>query len=83
MARKQISQTEAYRLKRRVEFLEDRDRVRFNQYRAAYPGAIHARTFNMSEATKAALDMAAKLGCALVAKIRGGQLDIYAVPRED
>ncbi len=80
-SRKQISQTEAYRLKRRVKELEERDRVRMNRYRSSYPGGIHARAFDMSEATSAALTLAEKLGCALVAKTRGSKLDIYAVPK--
>ena len=82
MSRKQISQAEAYRLKKRVKELEDRDRTRMNQYRSYYPGGIDARTFSMSEPAKAALDMAVQLGCALVAKIRGSQLTIYVVPEE-
>lgn len=82
MARKLISQVQAYRLKRRVSELEDRDRVRMNRYRTDFPGGVFARTFKMSEASHAAISMAVKLNCALVAKIRDSQLDIYAVPKE-
>lgn len=83
MASKSITQAEARRLKRRVKYLEDRDRVRFNRWRTDYPGGINAVNFLMNEPTLAALDMAVRLGCVLVAKIRGQHLDIYAVPRED
>ena len=48
MARKQISQAEAYRLKKRVKELEERDRARMNRYLMYYPGVINARTFTMS-----------------------------------
>ena len=79
---KQISQAEARRLKKRVRELEDRDRIRMNRYRSDYPGGVFALGFSMEVAPLAALTMATKLGCALVAKISGGQLDIYAVPKE-
>lgn len=74
-----ISQAEARRLKRRVKELEEQNLTRFARYRRCYPGGVHALSFTMSEATLAALNMASKLGCALVAKISGQQLDIFAV----
>ena len=77
---KQISQAEARRLKKRIKAYEERDRVRYNRYRSDFPGGVHARTFTMGEPSLAALDMAVKLDCVLVAKIRGQKLEIYAVP---
>lgn len=83
MARKQISQTEAYRLKRRVRELEENVRIRMNRYRSGYPGGVSARSFEMGDASFAALSLADKLGCALVAKISGMRLVIYAVLKDD
>jgi len=77
-----MSQAEAYRLKRRVRELELNERVRFNRYRSSYPGGVHAVDIVMEETSLASLNMADKLGCAIVAKIRGQHLDIYAVPKE-
>jgi len=54
----------------------------FNRYRKDYPGGVWARQFTCSDAGTAALDMATKLGCALVGKLDGDQLTIYAVPEE-
>ena len=82
MATKPISQNEARRLKKRVAELETEKRVRFNRYRDDYPGGVWARQFTCNGETVAALDMATKLGCALVAKLRGSELTIFAVPKE-
>lgn len=82
MATKPISQAEARRLKKRVELLEREKRDMFNRYRRDYPGGVWARQFNCTGETVAALDMATKLGCALVAKLSDNTLTIYAVPKE-
>ncbi len=82
MSRKLISQAESYRLKRRVKELEERDRIRMYRYRSSYPGGVHAVDIVLEETSLASLNMADRLGCAIVAKIRGQHLDIYAVPKE-
>ncbi len=83
MARKFISQAEAYRLKKQVKKLEKDERVRFNRFRNDFPGGVYAVGFSLDLGPLAALDMAVKLDCALVAKRRAGNtLDIYAVPRK-
>ena len=82
MASKPISQAEARRLKKRVEMLERQKRDMFNRYRQDYPGGVWARQFTCNGETVAALDMATKLGCALVAKLSGDKLTIFAVPKE-
>ncbi len=82
MARKIISQAEAYRMKNQLRMLERQDQIRFNRYRNEFPGGVHAQTFTITEVTEAALDMAQRLGCALVAKSYNNELRIYAVPRK-
>jgi len=80
---KPISQAEARRLKKRVAFLENEKRLMFNRYRDDYPGGVWARQFTCNDETVAALDMATKLGCALVARLRQDKLTIFAVPKEN
>lgn len=82
MPYKHISQAEAHRLKRELAALKERNRIRMNTFRRSYPGGVHARTFRMNDASKTALRLAEKLGCALVAKTCNDSLDIYAVPQE-
>jgi hypothetical protein len=77
--RRPISQREARKLKKRVEELEQRERARISRYSSDFPGGIHVQTLNLNEVPAARLQTAAKLEHALVGRVNGNELYIYAV----
>jgi hypothetical protein len=77
--RRPISQREARKLKKRVEELEQRERARIRRWSGDYPGGVHVQTLNLNELPAARLQTAALLEHALVARVNGTELYIYAV----
>lgn len=77
--RKLVSQRLARKLLKKVQELEDQNHRRIASYFSDYPGGVHVQTLNLSELPAARLQVASKLGHALVAKISGADLVIYAV----
>lgn len=82
MATKNISQREAWRLKKRVEQLEYKERMRFNKYRSDYPGGIDILSLNLNDVSNATLKTAVKLDHALVIRTYSSGIHIYAIPKE-
>lgn len=84
MARSRISQREAHRLRKRVEELEVREQRRIARYSSEYPGGSHIATIDgLSDNYKGRLYVADVFGAALVGRLSGGTLLIYAVlPKE-
>lgn len=78
---KKISQAEARRLKKRVEEMEQRERIRMARWWTDYPGGVHIRTIALTESGTDALDVAQKLQHVLIGKLDGSNLHIYAVPK--
>lgn len=76
---KHISQREARRLKKQVEALTVRDETRCSRYGSDYPGGVNIDTIGLDTASTAALTTAQRLGFALVGRMRGSELLVYAV----
>lgn len=74
-----ISQREAQRLRKRVAELERRDRERFQAWTKEYPDGVHLDTVALTSVEHAQFRTAAKLGFALVGKLDGENIMIYAV----
>lgn len=79
MKRKVISQREARKLRKRIEQLEERDRIRVSRYTSEFPGGTHIQSLTLNEVPAARLQTVAKLEHALVAKVSGAELHLYAV----
>ena len=81
-----ISQTEARRLKRRVEQLEAADRARRQTWSRDYPGGVNiaSTTYPSSqEFVPAVIATSRKLGHAVVATVDGNRVAFYALPHKD
>lgn len=66
-----ISQREAHRLKKRVDFLEDQERGRNKAWSSDYPGGVHLDTLTVSGEAWWVVNTAVKLGHAVVLKPDG------------
>jgi hypothetical protein len=79
-----ISQREARRLKKRVEDLERERRQQVAAWTRDYPTGVNIETISLNDVEQATCNTAAILGHALVAKMSGTNLLIYAVavPKE-
>ena len=79
MGRRTISQREAQRLRRRVAELEAMDRARESGWSADYPGGICFWSMTLGAETIAAMKTAAALRHAVVAKLDGNKLLLFAL----
>lgn len=77
--RKIISQREARRTRKELAELRDAQYKQRNRWSSDYPGGTHIETLNLTKEEVAAIYTAQKLGFAVVAKINGDDLLIYAV----
>lgn len=79
-----ISQAEARRLKRRVNQIEEAERLRRVRWRADYPGGTHLGSVDLSGNPRLAgrIEGARMLKHAIVATIEGDgvTLNVYALP---
>ena len=74
-----ISQREARRLRKRVEELEQRDRARRKRWSSDYPGGVNFCTLTLAPESAARVQTAQVLDHAIVAKIDGTSLRLYAL----
>lgn len=81
MPTKRISQREARKLRKELDRMREAERMRGIQWRSGYPGGVHVQNVTVSPEAAARLDTAARLDHALVAKIEGSTLRLYAMKR--
>lgn len=79
MASKPISQREARRMKKRLELLERAEERRRFVWAHDYPGGTHFWGLIVDNTAKASIDTAIKLGHAIVARLDGNTLRLYAL----
>lgn len=78
--RSNISQREARRLKKRVAELETAESARKQRWSSGYPGGVNIVTYTFDkDFHRGVMEGAQMLGHALVAKLDGATLKIYAV----
>lgn len=78
-----ISQREARALRKRVQFLEDRERTRQSRWTVDYPGGTNFHTFSVDNESAASIRTAAVLGHAIVVRISdSNNLLFYALPHK-
>lgn len=76
---KPISQREARSLRKRVQKYEDDERTRLARWRSSYPGGVNIRTLTLDAVSAAVVGTAMSLEHAIVAKLDGNELYLYAV----
>jgi len=80
VGRKLISQREARRMQKRIELLEREEERRRSNWASDYPGGVNFWSLpNLGADTIAAINTAQVLGHAIVAKLEGGRLRLYAL----
>lgn len=80
MSRKIISQREARRMQKRIELLEREENRRRSEWASDWPGGVNIWTFAVHIDAAAAIGTAQKLDHAIVAKLDGNHLRLYALP---
>lgn len=78
-----ISQREARRLRKRVEELEHRERARRHRWSSDYPGGTNFCTVTLCDTAAAMVQTAQLLDHAIVARISGDQLYLYALQQKE
>lgn len=76
MAAKKISQREARRLQKRVSELMRNERERNNRWSSSFPGGINIATLELNPISYAKIDIARRLGFALVVTIGSSERSI-------
>lgn len=77
--RKAISQREARRTRKELSDLRDLVSQQISRWSSAYPGGTHIQSLNLDATCAARAEVAQRLGFAMVCKIDGSKLLIYAV----
>ena len=76
---KKISQREARRMQRELRQRDQNESQRRARWITSYPGGTHIDAIVLSDVERAIVDTAMKLNHAIVAKLDGGVLNLYAV----
>jgi len=76
---KKISQREARRMQRELRQRDADESRRRSRWKADYPGGTHIDTIVLSDVEFSIVDTAMKLNHAIVAKLDGGTLKLFAV----
>lgn len=80
MAAKYISQREARRLQKRVQELLQAEQSRLRTWTGSYPGGVNIESLTISDVSYAKLDIAKRLGYALVVTVdSSNSIRIHAV----
>lgn len=83
MARKKISQAEAWNLFHQVRRYKEADRMRRNAYAREYPDGVHIATLNILPEDYAKIQTARRLGFANVCtSVNRNELLIYALEQK-
>lgn len=75
-----ISQTEARRLRRRVDALQDLIAGERRRYASSWPGGVHLASINPDPSLHATINTARILGHAVVVTVEAGQVKFFALP---